>query len=69
MRWKCDMGQVKITQCRSCGADIVWLKTQRGKNIPVDAEDVVDEEVEVFDPDTMTTHFATCKDADKWRKG
>lgn len=62
------MDKVKITQCRSCGADIVWLKTQKGKNIPVDAEDVVDKEVEIFDPDTMTTHFQTCPDANSWRK-
>jgi len=59
---------IKTSKCRSCGAEIVWLKTDRGKNIPVDAEDVVDEQQEVFDPDTQTTHFATCPDAKKWRK-
>lgn len=58
----------RISQCRSCGAEIVWLKTQMGKNIPVNAEDVVDNEQEVFDPDTQVTHFATCPDAPKWRK-
>jgi hypothetical protein len=25
-------------QCRSCGAPIIWAKTQGGKNIPLDAE-------------------------------
>jgi len=59
---------LKITQCKSCGAEIVWMKTQRGKNIPVDAETIDDKGAEVFDPDTMTTHFETCPDAYKWRK-
>ena len=24
-----------IAQCRGCEADIVWMKTKKGKNIPV----------------------------------
>lgn len=27
-----------IARCRSCGAEIVWAKTQNGKNIPIDAQ-------------------------------
>lgn len=60
--------EIRISECRSCKADIVWLKTQSGKNIPVNVEDIVDNGAEIFDPDTMTSHFATCPDADKWRK-
>lgn len=41
-------------KCRSCGADIIWTVTEAGKRMPVD-------------PDG-TSHFATCKDADSWRK-
>ncbi len=26
------------TQCRSCRAEIIWGKTQNGKNMPVDAQ-------------------------------
>lgn len=55
-------------KCRSCGAEIVWLKTDAGKNMPVDAETVVDEGATIFDPDQMTSHFATCPDAAKHRK-
>jgi hypothetical protein len=29
-----------ISHCKACGADIVWMKTARGNNIPVDAETV-----------------------------
>jgi len=41
-------------KCRSCGAPIEWVKTDAGKWMPVD-------------PDG-TSHFATCPDAEKWRK-
>lgn len=62
-------------RCRSCGAEIVWLKTVNGKNIPVDAETVADGDT-VFDPKRRTifdfvghvTHFETCPDRDKWRR-
>lgn len=27
-----------MSQCRSCGADIVWALTTNGKRMPVDAE-------------------------------
>lgn len=57
-----------ISKCRSCGADIVWMKTKKGKNIPVDYDHTNDPETTVFDPDTMTTHFETCPDADKFRR-
>jgi len=28
----------KLSECRSCGASILWVRTQAGKNMPVDAE-------------------------------
>lgn len=56
-----------VTQCKSCGADIVWLVTKNNKMIPIDADTVVEGE-EIFDSDTMTTHFETCPDAGAWRK-
>jgi len=56
-----------VSQCRTCKADIVWLKTEAGKNMPVDA-DTVDEGDTEFDDDKHVSHFATCKDADKHRR-
>jgi hypothetical protein len=41
--------------CRSCGADVVWITTDRGRKMPVD-------------PGTGESHFATCPQADQWRK-
>ena len=58
---------MNINQCRTCHADIVWLKTEAGKNMPVDA-DTVDEGDTEFDNERHVSHFATCKDANKWRK-
>ena len=57
-----------MSQCRSCGAEIVWMKTGSGKNIPVDAETVADEGATIFDPEQMISHFATCPEAKEWRE-
>lgn len=61
-------------KCRSCGAEIVWMKTKLGKMMPVDvpASDgaVAPDEVlnaETFDHKTMKSHFATCPNANKHR--
>lgn len=29
---------MKVSRCRSCGAEIIWIKTQTGKSMPVDSE-------------------------------
>ena len=53
--------------CRSCGAEIVWLKTAAGKNMPIDAEtwEPGDDE---FDHKRHTSHFATCPDSNQHRR-
>jgi hypothetical protein len=56
------------SRCKSCGEEIIWMKTDAGKNIPVDAETVADTGATIFDPEQMISHFATCKDANTWRK-
>jgi hypothetical protein len=57
----------RITRCRSCRARIIWLPTAGGKTAPVDA-DTVDAEDEVFEPGKHISHFASCPQADQWRK-
>lgn len=56
-----------MAKCRSCGAEIFWMKTKSGKNMPVDFDDELTREKE-FDADRMQSHFATCSEADKHRK-
>lgn len=67
--------------CSSCGAAIIWVRTERGKPMPVDAKP---EKRFTLDPlavrlnpsappsallvDTYVSHFATCPHADQHRK-
>ncbi len=64
-----------VSDCRSCGAPIFWAITPSGKRIPLDAEPVEQRGLFVFDngyakppPVVYQSHFATCPDADSWRK-
>jgi hypothetical protein len=71
-------------QCRSCGADILWTRTRKGKKMPVNREpDEKGRFVLLYHEDWIlahfdrrgsepgahyTSHYATCPDAEKWRK-
>lgn len=65
--------------CRSCGATILWVVTMRGRPMPLDAEPVADGTVWIENGHVMLgtppdgvirwrSHFATCPQADRWRK-
>jgi hypothetical protein len=45
----------KPSICRGCGSEIFWIVTKNGKRMPVNADG--------------TSHFSSCPDADKFRKG
>ena len=59
--------------CKSCGAEIEWIKTPNGKKCPIDAKA---KKVWVLDKllnnwflcDGHESHFATCPNADMHRK-
>ena len=53
--------------CQSCEAPIVWLRTQAGKAMPVDAASVRPGDT-IFVPNLHVSHFATCPHAAKHRK-
>ncbi len=61
-----------VTRCRSCDAEIVFLKTGKldangqPKFMPVNADNVVDWE-DTFNPKVHISHFATCPAAQEWR--
>jgi hypothetical protein len=42
------------SHCRSCGARVLWLESKNGKRAPINQDGV--------------NHFATCPDANRWRK-
>lgn len=54
--------------CKSCGAAVVWVQTVGGRAMPLDAATCDPKAVE-FDPAKgHISHFATCKDAARWRQ-
>ena len=62
-----DAHERRIVRCRSCNARIIWLKTEAGANMPVDA-DTVERDQETFDPKEHVSHFATCPNANAHRR-
>lgn len=72
-----------MSQCKSCGAPIQWVKTDRGKAMPLDPEPVPGGNVvvskepgeepvaHVCEPNehsAYVSHFATCPNAKKHRR-
>jgi hypothetical protein len=61
-------------RCRSCHAPIYWIRTLGGKLMPVDCA-VEGGAPPVHNPPWPAlpgrgvSHFATCPEADRWRKG
>ena len=60
-------GVEETMKCKSCGKEITFLRTDKGKAIPVD-KDTVNAADEYFDRDRHVTHFRTCPEAGKFRK-
>jgi len=54
-----------MANCRSCGAEIWFVKTKNGKFLPVDTDPGQDKE---YDREKMKCHFDSCPDAEKFRK-
>lgn len=52
--------------CRSCGKEIVFLRTEKDRRIPVNAETVEKGEY-VFNKEKHISHFADCPEASKFR--
>ncbi len=63
-----EQHELRITRCRGCGARIVWLKTDSGKNIPVDADSVKPEDKEFKWGSDHIVHFKTCPKASQYRR-
>jgi len=74
--WAKSRGQ---SVCRSCGAPIEWAEiVASGKKMPFDGEIVAiatkqdpatGKAIDVVDLTVTKSHFATCKQANKWRRG
>ena len=67
-------------RCKSCGAPIVWVKTVKGHNMPLDPTPVAGGNIQILDngraqivsthPDVIrsVSHFATCPEAGAHRR-
>lgn len=78
------MGEIKISQCRSCAANIIWVISEKGKRTPLDVDPTnegirfklfahPDLEGEALMVHTkvgpgFSSHFVTCPDRDEHRK-
>ena len=54
--------KLEIKQCRDCRRPVVWMKTLRGKNIPVDPHtlSVSDTAESTYDSRKHGCHYSTC---------
>lgn len=61
-----------MTKCKSCGAEIIWTTSPKGKAMPLDAKPekriLLRERIDGHEPtaiicDTYVSHFATCPNA------
>ncbi|WP_046180362.1 hypothetical protein [Domibacillus tundrae] len=58
-----------MSKCRGCGAEIQWIKTDSGKAMPADMQKqtIITASGQVVNG--FTSHFATCPQANNFRKG
>lgn len=66
-QWQEVLHKRRIVACRSCGAQIIWFNTDKGRNVPIDAESVKPEDTE-YHYGRHVAHFATCPNADQHRR-
>jgi hypothetical protein len=73
-----------MSSCKSCGAQIEWVRTESGKAMPLDIDPVDDGNLVVvggvaskwtpeldaagIPPPRRVSHFVTCPNAGDWRK-
>ncbi len=76
-------GSLVAEACRSCGAPVLWCRTEAGKMMPVDAEPVENGNLEVIragdrliarvrgedllGSHRYLSHFVTCPQSREWR--
>ncbi len=67
--------RTNLAYCRACNAPIVWAKSAAtGRAIPLERDSVPEADrhkpILTFDPGAgHITHFSSCPDADRFRKG
>jgi len=64
---------MKTSLCKGCGAAIIWIKTAKGKNMPVNAKASpvyqINDQEETFQVMAHIPHWITCPQRDEFKKG
>lgn len=73
MTFWCYEAPRRPSLCRFCRASLIWLKTERGKWMPFNGHPVavrtkLVEGALLGEYDSATVHWATCPDADAFRR-
>jgi len=61
-------------KCKGCGADILWIKTKKGKLMPVNASPIKAYQINEYMPpewlliDVHIPHWATCPNAKNFKR-
>jgi hypothetical protein len=61
----------RASECRSrnCRAEVYWIVTDNNRRMPVDCDVPGGSEPTAREPGQGVSHFATCADADNFRRG
>jgi hypothetical protein len=59
----------RTANCKSCGAEMIFLNTAKGHQMPCDAATVGADDIMYDKSKGHMSHFATCPDAAQHRKG
>lgn len=71
---------LRVVPCRACGASMIWVRSPKGRAMPVNAEPDPKGELMIIEHtasyagdahegDRYTSHFATCPEAASFRRG
>lgn len=65
--WEIPAG-TKASDCRSCKAPIFWIKTPKGKNMPVSCDTELGQAPTAVEFGVGIAHFSNCPNADDHRR-
>ena len=68
LQWAVHLTEDRQGNCRSCGAPIYWIKTPKGKSLPMSEASAMRDADLPQSMVWMESHFADCEQVDNWRR-
>lgn len=65
MIYSAEAHALRTVLCKSCQKKIIFLRTANGKRMPVDADQVSQDDSH-YDPSRHVSHFKTCNDPNRF---